>query len=422
MAPVRPVNLKEVVAHALTIASVPDPETSARAAGLRHVDDSRPGIRRRATGPKIRQGKRFVAQFAYEHPDGRRVGDAATEERIRKLAIPPAWTDVWICPDANGHLQATGRDARGRKQYRYHPRWREQRDDTKYSRMIALGHALPPLRRRIAADLKLPGLPRSKVLATVVRLLETTFMRVGNEEYARSNRSFGLTTLKDRHVAFRPSEVRFHFRGKSGVMHDVSIHDRAVARVVRRCRDLPGQELFQYLGEDGQPATIDSADVNQYIREATGQDFTAKDFRTWAGTVLAALALQEVDAAAELVPRHHDRPPRPTPRDVRRAIEQVAKQLGNTPAVCRKCYVHPDVIASYLDGTLAGALKRRVDAQMSARRLVGLRPEEAAVLALLQRRLAGEKRGTRLETQLRRSLRRRAGPGQQRGERWRSTA
>jgi DNA topoisomerase I len=398
-----------VAAHALKVAAVPDPASeaivAARAAGLRHVDDARPGIRRRVIGRTIRHGKRLVPKFAYLHPDGRPVGDAATEERIRKLAVPPAWTDVWICPDPNGHLQATGRDARGRKQYRYHPRWRQERDGTKYSRMIALGRALPGLRRRIAADLRLPGLPRPKVLATVVRLLETTFMRVGNEEYARSNKSFGLTTLEDRHVKLRPAEVRFHFRGKSGVMHDVSVHDRAVARIVRRCRDLPGQELFQYLAEDGSPATIDSADVNHYIRETTGHDFTAKDFRTWAGTVLAALALEEVDAAAQLPRRSRARRPKATARGVTRAIAEVAKRLGNTPAVCRKCYVHPDVVASYLDGTLADALKRRVDGHPTGRRLHGLRPEEAAVLALLQRRLDQEKRGTRLETQLRRSLR-----------------
>jgi len=403
-----------VGAHALKIAAVPDttadPVASARAAGLRHVDDGRPGIRRRATGKRLRQGKRFVAQFVYQHPDGRRVDDADTVERIRKLAIPPAWTDVWICPDANGHLQATGRDARGRKQYRYHRRWREERDGTKYARMIALGHALPALRRRIAADLRLPGLPRRQVLATVVRLLETTFMRVGNEEYARSNRSFGLTTLTDRHVDVRPSEVRFHFRGKSGVMHDVSIHDRAVARIVRRCRDLPGHELFQYVGEDGQPATIDSADVNDYIREATGQDFTAKDFRTWAGTVLAAMALQSAAAATGPRPAASRRARRPTPRDVVRAVEQVAKRLGNTAAVCRKSYVHPDVIASYLDGTLVRALNRRVEVPTSSRPPLGLRPEEAGVLALLERRLAEDQRGTRLETQLRRSLRRRHRP------------
>ena len=416
------------MAHALKIAAVPDtaadPVAAARAAGLRHVDDTRPGIRRQATGKKIRQGKRFVPRFVYLDSQGRRIGDPETEERIRKLAIPPAWTDVWICADPQGHIQATGRDARGRKQYRYHPRWREERDSTKYSRMIAFGQALPSLRRRIAADLRLPGLPRRKVLATVVRLLETTFMRVGNEEYARSNKSFGLTTLKDRHVDIRPSEVRFHFRGKSGVIHDVAVHDRAVARIVRRCRDLPGQELFQYLDQDGQPATIDSADVNEYIREATGHDFTAKDFRTWAGTVLAATALQEVDAAAELLAargRGRGRksgPRKPTPRDVSRAIERVAQRLGNTPAVCRKCYVHPDVIAAYLDGTLSAALGRRVDVPLASRRPGALRPDEAAMLALLQRRLAEDRRGDRLATQLRRSLRQ----GRQRGHGWRSTA
>jgi len=416
------------VAQALKIAAVPDsaadPVASARAAGLRHVDDTRPGIRRRSTGKKLRQGKRFVPQFVYQHPDGRRIDDDATEQRIRKLAIPPAWTDVWICTDPNGHLQATGRDARGRKQYRYHPRWRDERDGTKYSRMIAFGQSLPQLRRRIATDLRLPGLPRRKVLATVVRLLETTFMRVGNEEYARTNKSFGLTTLKDRHVDFGPSEVRFHFRGKSGVVHDVAVHDRAVARIVRRCRDLPGQELFQYLDADGQPATIDSDDVNGYIREATGHDFTAKDFRTWAGTVLAALALQEVDAAAEMLPPRGRRsqPRKPTARDVTHAIERVAERLGNTPAVCRKCYVHPDVIAAYMDGTLAASLKRRVDAQVSGRRLGTLRGDEAAVLALLQRRLAQDKRGNRLETQLRRSLRAVKAPARERSQPWRSTA
>ncbi len=415
------------MAQALKIAAVPDtaadPVAAARAAGLRHVDDTRPGIRREATGKKIRQGKRFVPQFVYLDAQGRRLHDADTEERIRKLVIPPAWTNVWICPDPNGHIQATGRDARGRKQYRYHPRWREERDGTKYSRMIAFGQALPQLRRRIAADLRLPGLPRRKVLATVVRLLETTFMRVGNEEYARSNKSFGLTTLKDRHVDIRPSEVRFHFRGKSGVMHDVAVHDRAVARIVRKCRDLPGQELFQYLDEERKPATIDSADVNDYIREATGHDFTAKDFRTWAGTVLAALALREVDAAAELLARRARKagPRKPAPRDVARAIERVAQRLGNTPAVCRKCYVHPDVIASYLDGTLSESLSRRVDVPLAARRPGALRPAEAAVLALLQRRMAEDKRGNRLETQLRRSLRHARQQGRK-GQRWRSTA
>jgi DNA topoisomerase-1 len=397
------------LARALTVSPVPDtaadPIASARAAGLRHVDDTRPGIRRHATGKKLKRGKRFVPRFVYRDAQGHAIDDRSTIDRIHKLAIPPAWTAVWICPDPNGHIQATGRDARGRKQYRYHPRWREERDGTKYARMIALGQALPHLRRQIAADLRPPGVPRRKVLATVVRLLETTFMRVGNEEYARSNKSFGLTTLKDRHVDFGPAEVRFHFRGKSGVMHDVAVHDRAVARVVRRCRDLPGQELFQYVDQDGNRGSIDSADVNEYIREATGEDFTAKDFRTWAGTVLAAEALAEIDAAAELLPRrrHADGPPKPSPRKVARAIEHVAERLGNTPSVCKKCYVHPDVIASYLDGTLTGALTRRGEAP--ATKSVGaLRPEEAVVLNLLRRRWSEERHGRRLETQLRRSL------------------
>src|SRR5437764_335402 len=233
-----------MAAHALKIAAVPDtaadPVASARAAGLRHVDDARPGIRRRGTGKKLRQGKRFIPQFVYEHADGRRVDDAATEERIRKLAIPPAWTDVWICPDPSGHLQATGRDARGRKQYRYHPRWREERDSTKYFRMIAFGRAIAGLRRRVAADLRRPGLPRAKVLATVVRLLETTLIRVGNEEYARQNHSFGLTTMRDKHVEVSGSTLRFEFRGKSGIRHSVEVHDRRLGRIVKKCQDLPG--------------------------------------------------------------------------------------------------------------------------------------------------------------------------------------
>jgi DNA topoisomerase-1 len=387
---------------ALGLAPLVEPEASARAAGLRHVDDRQPGIVRRRTGRTLLQGKREVTVFLYEDPDGHRVRDAAILDRIHRLAIPPAWRDVWICAQANGHIQATGRDARGRKQYRYHGKWREERDGTKYSRMIALGEALPALRWRAAADLAAPGLPRRKVLAAVVRLLETTFMRVGNEEYARANNSFGLTTLKDRHVAFRAAELRFHFRGKSGVVHDVTVHDAKLARIVRQCRDLPGQELFQYVEREGHPATIDSADVNDYIRHAAGQQFTAKDFRTWAGTVLAALALEELAATAHALSAKTRRPP--NNRDVKRAIEHVAARLGNTPAVCRKSYVHPDVIASYLDGSLAGALKRRADARV-ARRPWALRPEETAVLALLQRRLTEEKSGKRLEKQLRRSLR-----------------
>ena len=327
----------------------------------------------------MRQGRRWVDAFAIEDAAGHVVKDAATLERIRKLAVPPAWRDVWICPSPEGHLQATGRDARGRKQYRYHPRWRQERDGTKYTRMIALGHALPGLRRRVAADLRRPGLPRAKVLATVARLLETTFIRVGNEEYARSNKSFGLTTLKDRHVQIGPTKLRFRFRGKSGVQHQISVEDPTMARIVRRCRDLPGQELFQYVDDDGNPATIDSADVNGYIREAVGDDFTAKDFRTWAGTVLAATTLGELWALR----RAGGRIVHPVNRDVVRAMSGVAQRLGNTLAVCRKSYVHPAIIASYLDGALPSSLGARKDVRRSGG-ATGLRPEEAAVLALLE--------------------------------------
>ncbi|HVZ72920.1 MAG TPA: DNA topoisomerase IB [Polyangia bacterium] len=382
---------------------VPAPEASARAAGLRHVDDARPGYRRRPTGRKIKRGARLVPTFAYEDEHGRRLTDAAELERIRRLAIPPAWRNVWICPRADGHIQATGRDARGRKQYRYHPRWREERDGTKYARMIAFGKAIPTLRRRVCQDLAKPGLDRNKVLAAVVRLLETTFIRVGNEAYARANGSFGLTTLEDRHVAFRAAELTFHFRGKSGVVHDVAVHDAKLARIVRQCRDLPGQELFQYIDADGSSAAIDSGDVNEYIRETTGEAFTAKDFRTWAGTVLAAMALDEI-GASELAARAAKKPRRPNRRDVKLAIERVAARLGNTPSVCRKSYVHPDVVASYLEGGLS--LGQRA---ASGRRPLGaLRLEEKAVLALLQRRAADEKSGGRLLRQLQRSVKKHA--------------
>jgi DNA topoisomerase-1 len=390
-------------AQALQVGAA-DAVASARAVGLRYVDCGQAGLRRRPTGKKLRVGKRWVPAFIVEDAAGRRVSDRETLERIRKLAIPPAWDDVWICPSAEGHVQATGRDARGRKQYRYHPRWRAQRDDTKYARMIALGRALPALRRRIAADMARPGLPREKVLATVARLLETTFIRVGNEEYARTNRSFGLTTLEDRHVDIRPSAVRFHFRGKSGVYHEVAVHDPKIARVVRRCRDLPGQELFQYLDEAGQPATIDSADVNAYIHEAAGEAFTAKDFRTWAGSVLAVEALHQEWTSGG------GRGERPTNAHVVRAVKRVARQLGNTPAVCRKSYVHPEVIGGFLDGALDGRSPPRA-ARTAARQAArgragnGLTPIESKLLALLRRREAEAKRGTRLARQLRGSLR-----------------
>jgi len=388
-----------------------DPVGAARHAGLRHVDDRTPGLGRRVIGKTRGRGGTWVPTFAIVDAHGRKVHDAATLERIRKLAIPPAWTDVWICPEPNGHLQATGRDARGRKQYRYHPRWRDERDSTKYARLAEFGRALPALRRRLAADLRLPGLPRRKVLALVVRLLETTFIRVGNEEYARENGSFGLTTMQDRHVDVHASDVTFHFRGKSGVFHRITLHDRRLAAMVRRCRDLPGHELFQYLDEDGKPATIDSADVNAYIHEVAGQEFTAKDFRTWAGTVLAALSLRAIGEAVQgqaSARSNARRPPagraatagrkKPTHKEVVRAVEEVAERLGNTPAVCRKCYIHPHVIASYLDGSLAAALA-------PVRGEGDLHGAEGAVLALLRRRDRDERRGTTLLRQLRSSLR-----------------
>jgi DNA topoisomerase-1 len=339
-----------------------DPAEAAKTAGLRYVHDGGPGIRRARAG----KGLRYVG------PDGKAVRDRDTLRRIRALAIPPAWTDVWVCPAPNGHLQATGKDARGRKQYRYHPRWRAVRDETKYHRLIAFGLALPKIRARVEQDLAQAGLPRGKVLATVVRLLETTLIRVGNEESARANGSFGLTTLRDRHVQVEGTNLRFSFRGKSGVRHDVAVTDRRLARVVRRCQDLPGHELFQYL-EEGQPHAVDSADVNEYLHEIAGEEFTAKDFRTWAGTVLAARALRELPAVGSQTQAKHN---------VVRAIEAVARRLGNTKAVCRKCYVHPAVLDAYRDGTLLRALGGRVEHDLPA--------EEAAVLAFLRERLERE--------------------------------
>ena len=347
-----------------------DPPAAAKAAGLRYVHDDRPGIRREPAGDG----------FRYLDAKGEAVEDETTLKRIKSLAIPPAWTDVWICPQANGHLQATGRDARGRKQYRYHPKWREVRDEVKYERMIKFGKALPQIRKEVDRALSLPGLPREKVLATIVYLLEATMMRIGNDEYARENKSYGLTTLRNRHVKIDGSEVEFRFRGKSGVYHDVKVHDRRLARIIQRTRDLPGQDLFQYLDEDGETHTVGSSDVNDYLRTITGEDYTAKDFRTWSGTVLAAMALQEfeaVDSDAQ------------AKKNVVRAIESVAERLGNTPSVCRKCYVHPAVLDAYLDGTMLEGLRARAEESL-VEDLKDLQPEEAAVLAMLERRLAQE--------------------------------
>lgn len=344
-----------------------DAPAAAKAAGLRYVGDQQPGIAR----------KRASQGFRYVDADGRPVRDKDTLARIRSLAIPPAWENVWICAHANGHLQATGRDARGRKQYRYHPRWRSVRDEVKYERMLAFGRALPGIRAAVDAALGLPGLPREKVLATVVHLLQVTMMRVGNEEYARENKSFGLTTLRNRHVRIDGSEVEFHFRGKSGVQHRVTVNDRRLARIIRRTRELPGQELFQYVDDDGATHSIGSADVNDYLRSISGEDYTAKDFRTWYGTVLAALALQEFERFDSETQAK---------KNIVRAIEAVAQKLGNTPTICRKCYVHPAVIEAYLDGSQLDALRASTEREFSAD-LHALSPEEAAVLALLQRRL-----------------------------------
>ena len=300
-------------------------------------------------------------QFSYFHPGGRRVADAALLARIRKLAIPPAYRDVWICSDPRGHLQATGRDARGRKQYRYHVEWRTHRDAAKFDRMLDFGRSLARIRRRVAQDLRKPGLPREKVLATLVRLLECTLIRIGNEEYARENGSFGLTTLRDRHVTIRGSKLTFEFRGKSGIAHSVSVNDPAIARIVQRCADIPGQELFQWVDEDGERRGVDSADVNEYLREASGGPFTAKDFRTWFATVEALQALRKrpVGNKGEIK------------KELVATISAVARRLGNTPTICRKCYIHPEVLTAFADGRLA--------------RLNGAKPA-AALRGLLRRR------------------------------------
>jgi DNA topoisomerase-1 len=329
---------------------------------LRYSSDDRPGIRRLGR-PRA---------FRYVDARGKPV-KRADLARIKSLVIPPAWTDVWICADSLGHLQATGRDARRRKQYRYHPRWREVRDQDKYGRLSEFGRALPVIRRRVARDLSRTGLPREKVLAAVVKLLETTFIRVGNDEYARQNRSFGLTTMRDAHVRIAGSSVRFLFRGKSGVQHELELDDRRLARIVKQCRDLPGQELFQYLDEHGKVVDVGSEDVNAYLRGITGTDFTSKDFRTWAGTVLAARLLCACEPCSSATAGR---------KAVSSAIDQVARRLGNTRAVCRKCYVHPAVIDAYLDGSITRAMGK-------------LTESEAAILRLLARRAVARRRGAR---------------------------
>jgi DNA topoisomerase-1 len=348
-----------------------DPDTSREAAeeaGLRWTTDAKPGIERRRAG----------RGFSYRAPDGSLVRDPKTLQRIRSLVIPPAWTDVWISTDPRGHLQATGRDARGRKQHRYHPAFREQREHAKFDRMLAFSELLPTIRARVEEDLGREGLPREKVLAAVVRLLELTLIRVGNEEYARLNKSFGLTTLRDRHAKIQGSTIRFAFTGKSGKRHEVTLRDRRLARVVARCQDLPGQDLLQYVDDDGEVRDVRSEDVNAYLREATGgADVTAKDFRTWAGTVLTYRALRA------LQPGETDRQAR---KNVVEAIRQTSEALGNTPAVARRSYVHPAVLQAYLDGGIGEALVEVAEEQ-SAPPAESTDEEEAGVVDLLRQRL-----------------------------------
>ena len=324
---------------------------------LAFTSDCSPGIRR------LRRGRNFI----YLHPDGTRVSDPAQLARIRSLAIPPAYRDVWICRNPRGHLQATGRDARGRKQYRYHPSWRTHRDAAKFDRMLEFGHRLPRIRRRVAQDLRKSGLPRARVLATVVRLLEFTLVRVGNEEYARANGSFGLTTLRDRHVSVRGDELTFEFRGKSGIAHCVRVSDPALARIVRRCADIPGQELFQWIDSEGRRHRIGSSDVNDYLRDASGGPFTAKDFRTWFATVEALQALR----------RRPARNQGEVKRELAATIAAVARRLGNTPTICRKCYIHPEVLAAYADGRLG-----RLNGAQPAVALRGLLRRQSMVASL----------------------------------------
>jgi DNA topoisomerase-1 len=353
-----------------TVETIVDPKDAAESAGLRYVSDARSGIRRKKAG----------TGFRYMRADGSKLTEKDVLKRIMALAIPPAWTEVWICPFADGHIQATGRDAKGRKQYRYHPRFREVRESTKYEHVVAFADALPAIREKVQEHMGLRGLPREKVLATVVYLLETTLIRVGNDDYAKQNNSYGLTTLKNRHVSVDRNEVRFRFTGKSGKQWSLRVRDRRIAKIIKTCQDLPGQELLQYVDEAGSCQDVTSSDVNDYLKEITGKDITAKDFRTWAGTVLAAMALNELesfDSAAQ------------AKRNLRAAIEKVAGKLGNTPTICRKCYVHPEVMNSYMDGKLVLELKEKAESELRGD-VQNFKPQEAAVLALLRGRLAKE--------------------------------
>lgn len=345
-----------------------DAAEQAKACGLRYVNDRRPGFTRR------RYGRRFV----YFDTKGIRIEDEKARARIDRLAIPPAWKDVWICPFANGHIQATGTDAKGRKQYRYHADWRSVRDATKFSHILRFGEVLPRIRAAVRADMARRSLSREKVLATVVYLLEKTLIRVGNDEYARTNKSYGLTTLKDEHVSVEGQSVRFRFMGKSGKAWNLKLSDRRAAAVIRRLQDLGEQELFAWVDEAGRVHDVTSSDVNAYLKEISGEAVTAKDFRTFTGTVLAALALQAFDAFETQTEAK---------RNLKAAIEDVARRLGNTPAVCRKGYVHPEVINAYLDGALSQQIVDEIDAELSE--AAELDPDEVMVLGFLKKRLKG---------------------------------
>jgi len=348
--------MKTMTRH--TAEAIADAWPSPMPAGLRHADDTRPGFTRRKTRGTL----------AYFDLDGKRIRDEAQIARIHALAIPPAWCNVWICADPRGHIQATGRDARGRKQYRYHPQWRETRDADKFERMAAFGRALPKIRARVARDLARAGMPREKVIAAVVQLLDTTLIRVGSVEYARENQSYGLTTLRKKHVKIRSGEVRFRFAGKSGIEHDVTVENPRVKRIVRACAELPGHDLFQYIDNDGTRGTVESADINDYLRNASRADFTAKDYRTWAGSVFAMTALRHLVCQSAAEARRH----------VVATVKDVAALLRNTPAVCRRCYIHPEVIAAFEAGELQ---ERQELLPPRARRHMNV--DEAAFAALL---------------------------------------
>jgi len=346
----------------------PEIKTAIKSARLTYVSDESPGISRHRNG----------AGFVYKSATGKAIHDSATLDRIRKLAIPPAWEDVWICRSPRGHIQAVGRDARGRKQYKYHADWRVARDDHKYDHVLDFARALPKIRQVTSRHLRKKGLPREKVLAAVVQMMEKTLIRVGNDEYAKTNKSYGLTTMHNRHATVRAKKITFNFRGKSGVEHEIDLHDARLASIVKKCQELPNQDLFNYLDDAGEVKDITSTDVNDYLRQIAGKEFTAKDFRTWAGTVLAAKALKEMEAEGSKTA---------IKRNMIAAIEKVAERLGNTKAVCRKCYIHPAVLDAYIDGDLAQRLKGRAKAELKIAKQYALDDDEAAVLRMLAKGL-----------------------------------